>query len=97
MMSQVGEMIGRYAPGKPFWVSEVGCQNWGTYQSQLAGMAPSRNLSALAGASFVARNLIEARRAGVTRYFSYTTSGPVFGWRPQCNSARFTAVRFSAL
>jgi len=69
-----------YAPDKPLWNSEVG---WRTYPSYAAHVlrAPEKNLSALDGAAYTARNILLARRIGLARYFMYGGAHTTFAFQ----------------
>ncbi|MDR1283193.1 MAG: hypothetical protein LBK99_20590, partial [Opitutaceae bacterium] len=82
MLRQVNEQASLHTEGKPVWITEVGRMTSAAYRSHASRMDPAKALPSIEGAGWVARYMIEARRAGVARYFSYSTAQPLFAWQP---------------
>lgn len=76
IMATMRKVRDKHAPGKPLWNSEVGWRTHPTYITHLRRTPETGNVTALNGAAYTARNILEAKRSGLVRYFMYGGACP---------------------
>lgn len=82
MLDQVVELAKKHVAGKPVWQTEVGQPTVAALRSHASMADTTKAIPSVDGAGWIARFMIETRRVGASKYFSYATSQPVFGWQP---------------
>lgn len=82
MLDQIVTLAKEHVAGKPVWQTEVGQPTTAALRSHARMADTTKAIPSLEGAGWISRFMIETRRVGVSKYFSYATSQPVFGWQP---------------